>query len=295
MEPQWHSLFPETGFRWQMSLRPGDGRQFFSPSPDHESLLRERKRWLTTHPREFTAALPESASLVEEVVGMVSRWLDENARPQHVRKITDAEALCFAGGIKWEPDWVLLRQDAEGAFRLVAGVVCFPSMWSLREKLGRTIAEIHEPVAGLNASLGAKIDTFLARVRPEQDWERENWGLSSNNHLNHHPRFRPEPLTAESNLDNTWLRLERQLFARLPKTDGLLFGIRVLHFPLAQIAALPGMRPRLAHALNTMPEDVSTYKSLDAARERLIRELDDTAFRWRRQQGSGRARSQKSL
>jgi Haem-dependent oxidative N-demethylase, alpha subunit-like len=178
MEPQWHSLFPETGFRWQMSLRPGDGRQFFSPSPDHESLLRERKRWLTTHPREFTAALPESASLVEEVVGMVSRWLDENARPQHVRKITDAEALCFAGGIKWEPDWVLLRQDAEGAFRLVAGVVCFPSMWSLREKLGRTIAEIHEPVAGLNASLGAKIDTFLARVRPEQDWERENWGLN---------------------------------------------------------------------------------------------------------------------
>ncbi|MGI8603409.1 MAG: heme-dependent oxidative N-demethylase subunit alpha family protein [Verrucomicrobiales bacterium] len=272
--PQWNALLPGTDFRWQMSLRPGDGGHFFTPTPDTDLFLEERRRWLMTHPREFVAALPESFALVEEAVAMISRWLGENRRPAACSDVTEAEALCFAGGIKWEPDWVLLRPDEAGTFRLVAGVVCFPSMWSLREKLGGTIAEIHNPVAGLNANLGAKIDTFLARVKAGQDWERENWGLSANNDLNHHPRFRPAGLTGDSRVDGVWIRLEWQLFSRLPETSGLLFGIRVLHYPLADIASQPGIAHRLAQALTSMPNDVADYKGLSAARENLIRELE---------------------
>src|SRR5438034_8163832 len=86
-----------------------------------------------------------------------------------------------------ESDWVLLRADDQGVYRLIAGAVCFPSGWSLQGKLGKTIDEIHAIVPGLNAALARQINAFMAKLAPGALWERENWGLSADTELNHHP------------------------------------------------------------------------------------------------------------
>ena len=276
-EPNWTALFPEAPFRWHMGLRPAQAADFFGQTEGGGEVLAERTRWLTTHPREFAAALPESLPAVAEMVFCMSRWLGAPLLPSAGPHASEAEALTWAAGTQWEPDWVLLQPDAAGAHRLVAGVVCFPSLWSLREKIGRHVSAIHEPVVGLNDALGARIDTFLGRVKPGQDWERENWGFSPDVRLNRHPRFGPEFLTAESSLESTWIRLERQLFTRLPTTNALVFGIRVLHFRMADLAEDAALRRGMAVALDSMTDEVARYKGVDLARARLLAELRATS------------------
>jgi len=170
-----------------------------------------------------------------------------------------------------------LRPDADGVFQVVAGVVCFPSLWSLPEKAGRPIHEVHGPVPGLNAAVGRQIDTFLGRLAVGDEWERENWGLSADDALDHHPRHPRPALTGAATLDSTWLRRERQLFARLPG-GGLVFGIRVSAHRLDRLCAShPDLAPRIARALETMPEPVAAYKSVTHARAEIARRLRSLA------------------
>ena len=183
------------------------------------------------------------------------------------------EARCRRLGIAWEPDWVVLNTDDDGSFRLAAGAVCFPSSWALREKLGARMSEIHAPVPGLNAALGRQIDTFLARIKPGQVWERENWGLSPNDELNHHPARHRPALDASSRLDSTWLRVEHQLLARLTRTGGLFFAIRLSHHRLSDFARRPAIAMALAGVLESMPDEVAHYKGLDHANPSLVRQL----------------------
>ena len=69
--------------------------------------------------------------------------------------------------------------------------------------------------------------------------------------------------------DSTWLRLERQLFARHPG-GGVIFAIRVSSHLLAELRALPGIAARLSRAHATMPAEIANCKGITAARGRLL-------------------------
>lgn len=173
-------------------------------------------------------------------------------------------------GSTWEPDFVLLDED----LRVQAGCVCFPSFWSLPEKLGKPIADVHAPVPGLNDEVGAKMQTFLHRLKPGEVWERWNWGLAATPELNCHPEMRRARLDASATLANTWFRVEHQALVRLPQTGAILFGIRVLVSSLEEEArAEPGFAPMLRQQLASMPEAVADYKGLGTCRAVLLKQL----------------------
>ncbi|TIU52784.1 MAG: DUF3445 domain-containing protein, partial [Mesorhizobium sp.] len=46
-----------------------------------------------------------------------------------------------------QEDLILMRRDESG-WRLAAGSLCFPSSWSLLEKFGKPLQQIHAPVPG---------------------------------------------------------------------------------------------------------------------------------------------------
>ncbi len=178
-------------------------------------------------------------------------------------------------GEKMEPDLLLLAPDEDGQMRLLAGCVCFPSSWSLPEKLGKPMALIHDPTPGLNRTLGRQIDAFLANMRPGSAWLRSNWGLSASPELNQRPD-RPVPrVTPELSMEEVWLRLERQALVSLPKSRGVLFGIRVESERLSELVKnAPATAAGLAQAIRTMPEDVAHYKGIATARNRILRQLE---------------------
>jgi hypothetical protein len=255
MTVNWLRLLPDEDYRMQMGVRPGDAARFFAPSEDNRRILNLRAALLDEAAAEYCLTGPASAALEA-----LSTWCG-----------TELPDVMTAGR-RCESDWVLLTPDSAGVLRVTAGVVCFPSSWSLREKAGLPMSDVHAPVPGLNSQLGRGIDTFLARLSPGAAWERENWGLSADDSLDHHPRKTVPPLTESATLANTWLRLERQLFVRLPD-DSVLFGIRVSTHRLDELAREPGVAARLARALATMVEAIALYKGVSVARAALASQL----------------------
>jgi hypothetical protein len=171
-----------------------------------------------------------------------------------------------------EPDFILLKHDREqnAGPRLVAGCVCFPSSWSLADKVGRPVEWIHSVVPGLNDQLGARIGTFLRRMTPGQAWLRANWGLSRSPELNQHPERHLPRLDANVTSDEVWLRVEHQALVALPKSGGILFGIRIAVHPLAEVKQDPTAWVGLRRAMRTMPELMAAYKGVSTARERIL-------------------------
>jgi hypothetical protein len=251
------TLLKEGAFEFQMGLRRGS-EEFFRNHPEDREVLAERRRWLAAEPHRYAAQTPGAEPLIEEAIGFARR----------INPSFAADSLLGLGK-EWAPDFLLLRAAVGGEFQLVAGCVCFPSHWAIEDKIGRPLAAIHEPVPTLHAALGAKIDTFLANLRPDAVWERWNWGLAATAELNNHPSRTLPQLDAHTPIEACWFRAEHQVFRLLPETRGILFAIRIHLTPLTVIGADLTLAPRLAKALESMPPGIAAYKGLAAAREAL--------------------------
>ena len=281
----WMRLLPDEDFRPRMGLRSGDAHRFFRTST--ESLLRMRREALDRTPEKYSAATEESLRWVIEAVTQMVGWADSL---QTTDFPSDVLALCHWAGRRIEADWVLLSPDATQHHPVSAGVVCFPSSWSLPAKLGLPISAVHEPVPSLNQRLGNSIDSFLARLEPNAAWERDNWGLCSSPQLDQHPDNASSSLLSTATLSTTWLRWEHQLLIRLPETGAILFGIRVTTHRFNELIETPDIAERLTRALRTMPDTMATYKGLSQCRFNLIDQMEQES-----QRAAGKSHTQSPL
>ena len=71
--------------------------------------------------------------------------------------------------------------------------------------------------------------------------------------------------------------MEHEALIALPRSRGVLFGIRVTQHPLSEVKQDAAASERLVHALRTMPETVAGHKELATARERVASLLADPA------------------
>ena len=173
-------------------------------------------------------------------------------------------------GRSWEPDFVVLDRAAPHQVR--GGCVCFPSGWSLREKMGKSLFLTHAPVPGLNDELGANISKLLSRIEMGQFFQRSNWGLTGSPELDQHPRHTIAQVGMKTDPETVYLRIEWQALTAISEAT-LLFGIRVYHMPVTRLKESPELATRLASNLETMPETVARYKRLDQCRGMLVKFL----------------------
>lgn len=261
-EEFWLRLLPDEDYRPRMQLRPGDAAAFWAKSASSALVLSERRRWLSGFPDRHLLFMDQASVPLGEFL----RWLHTTIG------VDFGDAVTAAGGM--EPDWLLLENDATGGFPLLGGALIFPSGWSLEERLGQSLPTLHAPVPGLQHAMGSRISAFLARLQPGQPWQRDNWGISVDPALNHHPaipRHRPAPT---SRLDELWVRLEEQFLMLLPSGSGIVFAIRVSTHRLdLLLAAYPRLTPRVARALASMPDGMARYKGLIEANPSLLQKL----------------------
>lgn len=250
-------LFPTEDHRFHLTLRRGEPAAFFCDRDASGSERAERRRWVAQDPERYTALESAGEPLCDELRELAPSW-----------GLASFADVCELAGT-CEPDVVLLSREADGRFRLRGGALVFPSGWDLREKLGRTVGEIHDIVPGLNDALGVSIDKFLARIAPGPAFHRVNWGLIAHAELNAHPaRGLPVP-TPPVALDRLWLRVEHQALLALPRTGGLVFGIRVVLHRLDAAVRESGVAPGLARALATLPTALAAYKRIDGISRQL--------------------------
>ncbi len=136
-----------------------------------------------------------------------------------------------------------LMHRVNGAWVLDSAILCFPSRWRLRDKIGQPMHAIHDPVLGYDSSFSTKVDRFISRVGPAPV-RRRNWFVHPDNAL-----FQPaknlagDPVIAAPNCGaDLYLRSERQTLRRL-SDDWILFTIRIQR---AAVADLVDRRPDFA-------------------------------------------------
>lgn len=184
---------------------------------DWPLTLTMKRDLITRRPTEVIACLQGAEEACDEVAAGV---LGSIGAPLSMESGIDA---LVDAALHVADDLCILMPDERGVPRLVAGVLCSPNRWRLAEKIGGTMAGIHEPVARYQEDLDSPVNSVLARLNADRPMWRINWGIS-----NHAALFQPDipPRTPDMNPADMWVRIEWQTLRKLPVTAGVLFTIR---------------------------------------------------------------------
>jgi dimethylamine monooxygenase subunit A len=248
------ALFSPDGFRFSIGITPLRPEAFFA-NQANEEILRQRRCLLHERTDLYARGLKRAADW-QTLVSSVRQW-------EPAASGEDIETLS-AG---WEPDFVVLDRNEPN--RVLGGCVCFPSGWSLPEKIGKSLFATHAPVPGMNELLAPKIGQFISRLDSKRCFQRTNWGLTGSPMLDQHPQQGIPPINAATDPATVDLRIEWQALIGLPG-DLVLFGIRVFHVPLSRVRATAPLGELLANNLVSMPDPVAEYKRLANCRRHLI-------------------------
>jgi hypothetical protein len=263
-----HPLFSPP-FRWRMAVRSREAPDWLQIDDAREADLALKEATLADPDNDALRCLPGSEPASQAVLELVEAELAGRgvAVDPGGSDGAGAHPIDLAGRVVQE-DLCLMERD-ERAWRLTAGSVCFPTRWSLADKIGGTLAGIHEPVPGYAADIGAQVDRFFDRMAPGAIAYRINWSLvgDSARRLPARNRQAPETMPTDPARD-LFMRLEHQTLRRLEDHAAILFGIRIHVWPLGEVLELlPAAE--FASEIHTAPPDIARYKNLEGLREEL--------------------------
>jgi hypothetical protein len=270
--------FAAPPYRATMGLQPLDLAEWIEIDHTYATQMAQKRGLLAERHGEVFQALPEALEASQEILRLLLDHL-----PQHFPHLFRREGDRFANlatGESWPLDSSplhpldlagrLVQEDfclMEGSpYRLTAASLCFPARWTLAEKFGRPMQEIHAPVPLYPEKLAKPVDRFFEHLKTDKPVWRTNFSLIDDPALfqtkGHSRTSVDASITPETVGDRVFLRIERQTLHRLPHTEAILFTIRTHVWPLTIFTGDPGGAADLAETLRTMPEQVYAYKSM---------------------------------
>ncbi|PWY92383.1 hypothetical protein BO70DRAFT_357501 [Aspergillus heteromorphus CBS 117.55] len=169
------------------------------------------------------------------------------------------------------------EQEPEGGegekYILSAYSTFFPAGFDTREKLGQRLSTIHAPVPRYKEKLEKSMDRFFARLEVGRVVQRVNWSVTTQAGLFaafggvHGDEGKEEEVVEmgkeELVVEQTFLRCERQLLHRLPRTKALVFNFHTYTYPIQKIKE-EGLGEELATAIDGLKEgnvpEIHRYK-----------------------------------
>ena len=287
-----HLSFEPGPYRMAMGLTAASWPTWLEIDERYAAEMKLRRELLTEQREEVLALTPGSEAACQETLDRLAVHLPEHYPGWFSR---DGNRLVnHLIGETWELDPLpcapleaaarLVQEDLcliqlrDGVPVLTAGVVCFPTRWRLRDKIGRPLVEVHGPVPFYPEKLGRPVDRFMAMVKPGHVAVRLNWSVLEDPTL-FQPggRFRTDrngQITPANAGESLFVRVERQTLTRLPDSGAVLFTIRVHVYPLSRITAQREIAARLSEAVRALPPETARYKSLGRFREALLGYLE---------------------
>lgn len=222
----------------------------------------------TVRPVVF-AAEPGSAEPARELLDLVRGWLSANGIAP-AESFGDDHPLLEAARLVQEDLAVLQRID--GLWVLTAGVVCFPTHWTVSDKVGLPLEGIHAPVAHYDTELRERVDRFHDRLTADRPAWRRNWFVAPTSEL-HLPAYGHQ-LHVVSGIEPDgspmWIRSERQTLRRLADTDSIVFTIRVQQAPLGVLRDRPDLAAKMLAATRSWDPQKRMYTSTGGVIDELI-------------------------
>ena len=161
-------------------------------------------------------------------------------------------------GLAIEDDVVIMHRG-----KLEACFVAFPSSWNAGEKVGKSLTELHEPIADNEALLRAS-DGIMRAMCSGQSFHRYTWGISPLSGYSNHPLYEKPEI---KNLKDLTFRVEHERTMTVKERETAVFLIHVDTYPLMDV--LETDSGLIIQAIDSMSESVLEYKNLVEVRELL--------------------------
>jgi hypothetical protein len=246
-------------------LSPLDPAEWLACDADYAPQMTQRDRLIAEQPDLVMAATEDAGDALEELRETVlsslaarTEWRvgpDAVRRPDRETVPLDTPTLPLIGRLLQED--MLLMAPGDPEYRLIGGVLCFPSRWSFAEKLGRPLTEIHRIVPGYADELARRVNRVFDAVAVDRPLIRVNWAVHPTSAL-HQPKVKTPGAPAVPLSGRFWLRTERQTLRRLPRSRAVAFGIKLSVTPLQ--ALTPLQRAGLGVALRGLSADEIAYR-----------------------------------
>lgn len=298
-----HTPYDGSSKLFSIGLKPLDPADWIEIDDHLLPYLAEKHRLYDEIPERVFVEEDGTRDAQLEVLDLLGAHLLERFPETYRRNGSDVEVAGAAGRLPAsladaplarasqliQEDLILMRRS-DGGWRLVAGSLCFPSSWSLLEKFGKPLQDIHAPVPGFGpGTRPAELINRMFDGLQGQAVERYNWSIQSDNAL-YHPLSDLQRIDRATNRPSrfpdgdidahAFIRVERQTLRKLPVTRDILFTIRIHLDPLAVLARHPD-RATLAVSFAAQLEALDLaqldYKGLTADRDRLMSVLNHMA------------------
>ncbi|MEM8854988.1 MAG: DUF3445 domain-containing protein [Pseudomonadota bacterium] len=273
-----HAPYAGRAKPFTIGLAPLGDLPWFEVDARRDGELAQKAAIFAAEPGAFMAE--DGTEVVQQVVlARLERHLSEHGLlPATVPTIEGAAPLVRAA-LLVQDDLIIMREGPEG-YRLVAAALCFPSAWSLAEKFGRPMDEIHTIVPGWKGRMAERVARIFDHLAADAPVWRLNWSLQLGEALRR-PRPKhadtPGPDAAAFDEAALFVRVERQTLTRLSETGDILFTIKVMLDPLQALATHPdGVRllSALRDEVVALTPDQLAYKGLVASRDRVVEMID---------------------
>lgn len=169
-------------------------------------------------------ARPAAEELLESVLAAVYPGASDVAqRPDGVEVPIDRSAPMATLGRLVQEDLCIMEKRGDEHV-LTAAALCFPAYWTLAEKFMRPLLRIHQPVASYDDDVGKRVQRLFDGIRAGAPLWRFNAHWYRDPDL---MQVRPEshPRKTVPAEEGRYLRSERQVLLRLPRSNAVVFSI----------------------------------------------------------------------
>ncbi|MER8691260.1 DUF3445 domain-containing protein [Mesorhizobium opportunistum] len=300
-----HTPYDGSSKLFTIGLKPLDPADWIEVDGHLLPYLAEKRRLYAEIPERVFVEEDGTRDAQQEVLELLGAYLPGRFPRTHRRtgigiEVMDAanhpalpsrlaDAPLVAASLLVQEDLILMRRDDNG-WRLAAGSLCFPSSWSLQEKFGKPLQQIHAPVPGFGpGTRPAELINRMFDGLQGQAVERYNWSIQSGDAL-YHPLSNIERMDRATNRPtrfpdgdvkaHAFIRVERQTLRKLPASGDILFTVRIHLDPFAVLARHPNratLALSFAAQLDALDLAQLDYKGLTPDRDRLVAVLNHMA------------------
>lgn len=192
-----------------------------------------RDRLVADRRDDVIAQVPGSEAAVSELYGDVLEGLRGRAadvvrdgaylRSDGIRvPLDETDRLGTLARLVQQDLCVLEKSAGTQEHVMTAAIVCFPASWTLSEKIGHPLSGIHGPVEDYDGMMERRVQRVFDHLRDGRPVWRQNALIYDDPELFQPRRMdarRPKPSGAG------YLRSEKQVLLRLPKTGAVVFSI----------------------------------------------------------------------
>ena len=195
--------------------------------------MAERERLINDFEQDVICLEPKTLFAAQELLDFVLRFLprlggfiktaDHIICPDGRQVVISyTNPLASIGRLVQNDFCLLIKKDEEHI--LSGAILCFPASWSLEEQFLRPLSIIHTPIAAYDSNVARRVQRLFDGVKPNRPIWRHNELYYDKPDL-YQPRKTTNRRPILKEADRRFLRSERQVIFRLPRSNAVIFSI----------------------------------------------------------------------